>query len=419
MFKFSRLVLFILFSLIPSLITEAQSTPTLPMAGIYQGNVWVFGDHPHALTANTVQGYFDLMWSPDGTKLAFIAQADRHAGGSHSLMLWNTQDSEGKAVSIYQTYTAGFGFTADSQKIMVIDHVKGSQDLTLRMVDATPNPTVTDTNMIMPFSSGIECGGAPVNFAHSRYLDDDNIWMKTLLAQTPYGVVFAGNCFIPGDYLLHPENNTGTSLSENMQNTALSPDGTHTTGITRSSGGGAAQLAVYDLSTQTSQIIDTPVEPEIVAWGTDNNTIFYSHRDPSGTMFDGLTADEIAHYESLFADAFIDAKADPTSYESSLYRYDKVTGSSTLVYQSYAYGITNLVALPNLLIFSETQNAGSLVGSLARGQMSLPTTNMFDSLEGMIGVHLMELHLDNGHVETLATDVTQAAINVPQLASQF
>src|SRR5215207_4603584 len=53
----------------------AQPGDALPIAAITEGNVWVYGLDGGALrltNARPQEGFFDLSWSPDGSRLAFV-----------------------------------------------------------------------------------------------------------------------------------------------------------------------------------------------------------------------------------------------------------------------------------------------------------------------------------------------------------
>jgi len=386
------------------------------MAGIYQGNVWVFGDNPQPVTdGSTTHVYYDLVWSADGTKLAFVANDNPNGGGEDTVMLWDTHDKDKLAVPLYSSFFIhGLGFSSDSKEIMVIDYSTTLQSLTLRQIDAQAGAAVHDTNIPMPFTSGVECGGGPVNFAHAKYFDDKNEWRGMILSQTSAGWFFSGDCLIPGDYLINAETSVGITISENTKNTALSPDGTRIVGLSRIKGQNNYQPTLYNLQTKTSQVLETPVMPDLFAWSPDGQSIFYTHREPHGTIFGSLTADKQEHLKSLIDSAYLD---DGTSYQSSLYRYDIASGNSTLLVLSYAYGFANLNVLPDAIIFSETENADNLLSMLANGSGTLPSENQYNIFKDLIQVHLMRLDFSTHQLEPLATGITQAAVNVPLVTS--
>src|SRR5688572_15317161 len=69
------IALILIIGTVVGLPLAAQASAALPIAALTDGNVWVYGldgDSLRLTNARSQEGFFDLTWSPDGARLAFV-----------------------------------------------------------------------------------------------------------------------------------------------------------------------------------------------------------------------------------------------------------------------------------------------------------------------------------------------------------
>ncbi len=391
----------------------AAQTNALPFAAVTQDQLMLYGlgDAPVAVTApGAYWDYAQLAWSPDGSTLAFIGIDSEYK--EHLLI---TDRAGSPPVDLPGTPARMFpvSFSADGQIVYAEDT---GQFMTL---GEGPGGTVVNVQSIAPtagavpatlsqFTWGVGCGGGSSIPAHWLY------WSETegspgnsplALAVTPSGIVHSINCTGIGTALLDPATGTDTELGTQLGWVSVSPDGSRLVGISKERGDPPyAQMLTIDLATRavTPIAAAASVMPDLVVWGADGNSIFYSTLQASGNVIPATPEEQQILGEAI-------GSMEPATLPLNIvtiHRFDLSTMTDTEIYSGQAFAIGRMAPTPDGagLLFSQIPNMEAWVAALIGGTAPEDPLTLFP-------VTLHYLDLSTGSVSPIASDVNMFAFN--------
>jgi hypothetical protein len=187
-------ILAILLGVVPVL---AQDVTVAPLAAVHDEDVWLYGfdAEPYRITDGTANNYSHLVWSPDGSFLAFVALDEDFRGS-----LWLYERSSNALNLVEEEIPAGLpiNFSGDSRELLFfIDSTPpGSgpgNPMDVYSYDVTGH---TSRMRIATVELGEGCGGG------SSFAGDWRYWNETeglggfyaVLELTAFGLVYSKDC---------------------------------------------------------------------------------------------------------------------------------------------------------------------------------------------------------------------------------
>jgi hypothetical protein len=350
-----KMMLFICLLVLPVMRLHAQELPA-PLAVRYQGGLYILNDIPATeaellpvLTPISVKGgspaYYPV-WSPDGTKLAYLD------GG---LKVWDGTQS----IALEAGYPSLISWTADGRILYMTQNGDEASPITMAQVYAiAPEAGALPEVIAAALPRDGNCYGSSlvpmdyVEMAESRI---------SLLALTDHGLLYPGVC-VGGIRLYRPYSVEIRVVP--MFAPVLSFDATRVAGA--ANGGG---MMVVNLATLEETTFPTSMYPQAVAWGGDGS-LYYASRRVTADLADSLTPaqkavlDEMA-LQQLMPWATMDSNIDANTV--SIYRIAP-DGTETLLHEQYAYAVGKLMVKDNTVLYSTIPNGDALLHATLDGQ---------------------------------------------------
>jgi hypothetical protein len=404
------------FALLVLTALPVSAQGSLPFAAVTQDQVILYGlsDTPQAITApGQFSNYFDLAWSPDGNTLALVVS---DADFNSPLLVSDRAGSP--PITLVSKVISAFplSFTADGQILYAVDTGEFIQrpdqpgGVLVNVFSSAPTVGATPT-LVGRFEWIVGCGGGSSIPAHWRYWEEAKTGpggSSLILALTPFGLVHSMNCTGVGTALLNPATDADVELGEQLGWARVSPDGTKVVGISRENAyAESGQLVVVDLATQTTTALPTaaPVVPDLVTWGADGSSVFYSAiqkvSDVPGTPEGQQKLAEAIGY------------LEPTTLpvnEAAIHRLNLSDNADTQIYAGDAFAVGRMIALPggNALLFSLIPNVDDWVAGIVDGTIEAWAE---DTPQRYFQVELYYLDLASGAASLIGQDLSQVAFN--------
>jgi len=370
----------------------AQEAPP-PLAAVTNGGlVLVVGGASQQVERANI-AYYDLTWSPDGSKLAYTV----NDGSATRLMLTDSAGSTPTLIAGNVSYMP-LTFTADSAQ--VIYTVEDSTQVTT-MANGLPGSTMNvfvqgNESPIASFGFGVGCGGGSPFPMDAVYNTEAGFGGSALTFEaTPYGILYSTACTGQGLGLLNFETGESVSLGDNLSRAKLAPDGRRALVL---QGGG---LSVLDLESRQVSGIATSATPDQIGWGVDGSA-YYSTR----TLL--IDAMPMAPEEASAFSAYLgmEASAFP-QYEVALYQVDLNSGADSQVYIGPGWAIGRIFAAQGGVYFSLVPNGEAWVEAIAAGTLDITAPDSFFRERQIVAARLMRLVGDGTSVE-VGSDIGQA-----------
>lgn len=386
--------------------TENNSALSLPLASVTEDNIWLYGftDDPQQMTDDTFQEFSSLVWSPDGSHLAFIAM-DENLQSS----LWLSDSLNSDPVQLADELVTGLpiSFTLDNAQVLY-----GSENpdeaflVDVYSMGLSPNAL---PELLGQFTFQTGCGGGSP-FPHNQMYQqetgyDGNVLVMTL---TPFGLVHSIDCSGTGIGILNLETGEDILLDPSLRRVAVSSDRMQLLGISEDI------LTLVDLATQTITSITTDSIPDQVAWGAlDTGDIFFSTRQETGD-FIGLTADELHNF--WLAQGYEEAVEQLPISEVTIHQLNLETDTDTALYTQEAYAIGRMIITPdnNILLFSQIPGLGDWARDIAEDSSDLANT----AATAAVQTELFRLSLASDDLKLVGSDMEQVALNGPAYIRQ-
>lgn len=421
--KIGRTVIMIAAALAAAGMALAQS-PGADFAAVAGGQLSIYTADGTATVNNpTNRGVSNLVWSPDGSKLAYIL-ADENFQARVMVA-----DAAGGDPAMLETgpLAAGFplAFTPDGDLLFAAhaDVIPQANQGVLTTVNRIKPEAGAVPQVIGSFPFGVGCGGGSSIPADWQYWGETGFGGNYLtLAWTDYGLLYSTTCAGSGLALLdlttgESRQVAGETLSAQgpsvvgIGRAALAPDGRLVAAVrTRYSEPNLIRsLAVVDLATGTVTDVSTAFEPDQVAWGPDGS-VFYSARQRAGDLTGSLTPDERATVATALGYVQPSDMESLPAYQAAVYRMNLATGEETPVYQApaYAVGRMALAADGRHLYVSLVANLDGWIRGLLDGSLDLAQDLYGDQQRALVPVSLVRVPLVTREAPlTLGPDLAQ------------
>lgn len=392
-----------------------------PFAAVTENSLSVYGINPDPISISNPanNGIFSVVWSPDGSKLAYILNDTNFQA---NLMVADITDSPIVTPVMLQTggLESGFpiSFTDDGNLIYVARATAPANPpdayrAEIRQIapDANAQPQTLGS---IAFQSG--CGGGSPIPGDWRYWEETGFGGNYLtLKLTDFGLLHSTNCTGTGLALLDPQSGTDKPVgpdtaqlqnaTEGYGRVTLSPDGKSLAGLytTSSDTGGNRTLRVIDLATLEAADVKTVGVPEQIAWGIDG-TLFYTTQTVGASLIEGLTDEQ---RQKLRDSGFTDY--DPHTLLMAIHHVNPSTGDDQVVYQAEAYQIGRMAVTADggSLIFSQIANLDAWIHAIGDGSLNPMQDTNGAAQRALVPISLYKLPLDGGDAIKLGDNLSQ------------
>jgi hypothetical protein len=399
-----------LFMIIAGLVhAQDVGTKAIPYAAIVDGKLTLFGVADAPVTVQTpasYQDFFNLAWSPDGSKLAFLQQNDQF---QTKLMV---ADNTG-AVTPLDTASleSGFPITFSPDGYIIYigqgnsDEINQNQQYTVPVNRIRPEAGAVPEK-IGQFASGVGCGGGSPIPADWQYWGETGFGGNILtLAWTPYGLLHSNSCAGGSLALLNlqtgedrpigPQQALNQGSTDALGRVAVAPDGRRFAAVMTKYAEPSLirSLVLVDLETLTITDVATTGAPDQLAWDAAD-TLFYSTRDERSNLIETLSAEQKQKLNGVLGYEMTDLP----SYEVNIRQMNVQTGEDRLIYTADAYAIGRMVEMTGgkSLVFSQIPNLNAWVDAVASGKLDMTSQQSGNQQRAPVPVSLLELPLDSG-----------------------
>jgi len=315
-------------------------TSASPLTGDATGEPINF--YPYFTARHT---YMNLVWSPDGTRLAFT---DWKNGGT----LYVASSGQ-KATAIANGLAAEFppAWSSDGGEVayaVAANAPAPGSDPTLvsemlYQIQAVP-ATGGAPRAVGQFGHGASCGGGNFDSSFLAYTMETGVdGNNKLLAQVAGGYLFTRDCAGLG-LGLTTLNNPNTWKQTTLSSPALSPDRTRVVAIVRATGDpatGGTAIHVIDARTGEGAALNVPQGVFTrVAWSADGQSIFYTTQTPAGSV-------QVPAGTKLGNQFLMATPAEAQLYTVELWRVPAAGGTPVKLYSREARGFGNILTTPD------------------------------------------------------------------------
>jgi hypothetical protein len=407
-FRIWAMIAFVLLVMLGTTV-QAQQDISSPYAVVVDGDLWVYGvgDEPVMVLEGTQGGFSSIVWSDDGTKLAFLRYNEDYSVSLFVADIGSLVSPTEIALSSRLESVFPISFTPDGQILFAqppTEMPSGDQPYMTEFYTVATTEGATP-QLVGSAAFGIGCGGGSSIPADWAYWSDTGFGGSYLtLKWTPSGIVYSASC--TGDTaLLNTTTGESVEVGATLTRASLSPDGTHVAGIRPiySEGGITGALEIVDLTTLAVTEVPTESSAEQTTWGADG-TLYYSTRAVSSNLLEGLTAEQLQGVASGLGMEMTDLPA----YTVTIHSYNPATGEDTLLYTGDGYAIARLrVVDEQTLIFSQIPNLNAWVEGLANGTLTTGSADYSTLASATVQTQVFALNLSDSTTQLLGTGWVQ------------
>ncbi len=397
-----KIILAVYLLLVIVIETQAQDVGQ-PFAGISDGTLTLYGVGANPIPVNNPAntGITSLVWSPDGSKLAYLLTDENYqtqlmvTGGSEPVRLDAGMIEGGFPVT----------FTDDGLILYVGSRALNGPDMSDYHADVkriAPEASAKPETL-GNFAMHIGCGGGSPLPGDWRYWEETGFGGNFLtLEMTDFGLLHSTRCEGVGlalldlqtgeDKLIAPELAENSEWMEGYSRAALSPDGTQVAAlyIRYDEPMPIRTLAIIDLATLSITNIETADNPDQITWGSDG-TIFYSVISFKVNVVDALTD---AEKEKLSETNTLDIPGN----EVFIHRINPANSEAQVIYDGYGYAIGRMAVTANgeSLIFSQVANQDAWIKAIADGTLDVVLDSTGEAQRALVPVSLYQITLESG-----------------------
>ncbi len=286
----------------------------------------------------TSKTYTNLIWSPDGTKLAFIESQSQtlFVSTSGNSPIPVVKQAMGAAWSSDSSKLAYFVRTSQMTGSNNMDNIWQAQAVPIAASGAPGTPQYAGE-----ISMGGGCGGggeSPSLFLY--YVDAGYNGNPTQAVWTDKGFVYTTNCVGIG---LALRDSTGKVVWEvaDAGKVAISPDRTHAAAVRFDAQHNPLGIVSIDLNTGATTQLSSDTTVDQLAWSADNSTILFSKRVPGQTV--SANASNPLYHKYNGPGWLVNAQ----SYAVTLWRMPAAGGQATQLFQRDGYAIGVIAPAPD------------------------------------------------------------------------
>jgi hypothetical protein len=383
-------------------IIYAQTDQLPPLAAVTDRQLTLYNINGGAqqIMRAEVLPFDNLVWSPDGQWLAFTA-----FDAAYQPMLMLTDRNGSAPVTLTSdAYILPQTFSADSARIWYAgkpgEQVDSSSGLPTFRLDVIAQELRPDAprEVIGQIAFGTGCGGGSPYPMDTVYNIEAGYGGSNLIfANTSGGLLYSHNCAGRGLSLLNVNTGEITDLGDALHSVALSPDRTQVAAL---DGG---NIVAIDLASGQRRAHGAQVSPDQVAWGADNNTVYYSVR----TLLD--TTLPLSEEEAqAFANWTGIADFSIPQYSVSVRSLNLNSGADQLIYEGPGWAVGRMFTSRSALYFSVVPNGEGWVEAVASGTLDLSSTEGIFQERASVTVTMLRVALAGGEAVEIAQDIRQA-----------
>ena len=401
------LVILLLFLSLKPTFAQEKDYPLL--AAVHDGDVWLYGfaGEPLRITDGTAARYANLVWSPDGNYLAFVALDE-----SFRASLWLYHLANHSLTLVDHDVPAGLpaSFTDDMTLLFFNDvDPPGSDSGNPMEISAFDVKGGTPTMTIATVDLGEGCGGGSSFAGDWRYWDETEALggFHSVLEYTAHGLLYSTDCGYR-TVLLDLETGEQTSLGH-ITRVALSPDRETLAGIRYQPGSRRDdRLVTVNLETLATTLWETGEIPDQVIWATPSALLFSTRQMTDRTAVSSPEALERIN-------AVLGSSAQTNTWQVSIRRLDLETNEDAEVYRADAYAIGRLgVARDGSTLFSQVSNAEHWLNEIGEGRLDPSDPQRFLQSVDLIPVQLFALITGNEQGMLLGEGLLKARLSPAQ-----
>jgi len=379
--KIVSIVIVLLMGAIGAFVVQAQ-TPTLetPVATVFDRGVLV--EMPRGQIMFDLAGQVShLTWSDDGSKLAMLVFDEELDLYVADLETGYTKLNTGALEVFPPTFTSdGHILYVEQGENRVIDP---EIDYKVSLMKIAPEADA-QPEKLGEFSMLLECDGGSSTPMDWQYWGEAGAFGSAMmLKQTRIGILHSTSCGDTGFALFDPNTGVDRVLSVDQQKIAA-------VRLTFNPPEHIRSLVLIDLATGGVTEVETEFQPDQVAWGMDT-ALYYSTREKTGDLLQSLTLEDQATVKKQAFNQEPDALIELPTYSVKIQQVDPAGQTSEkTVYESTAFAIGRMAAIPEGLLFSEIPNGERWIQGLLDGSITAP--NLSAAREAVpISIHLLDL----------------------------
>lgn len=370
---------------LPALAQDATTTSSARLAYAQNDALYVqSGTDAPVLVEDTPNFSYAAVWSPDGTKLAYLVNGDgESASGLLTLKVWDGT----QAVEVVSNFEAVIGlpinWTRDGKLLYAVrtETVIG-QDIMIEVYTVEPvagaEPQLVSNQV--PF--GVGCGGASsYPFDYAFWEETDMGGSRPIIQLTDFGLVYTSACAGGRTALFRTFSNEFVPFAEGtLLRSDLSADQWSIAGITREMAGnvtfeeGTDTITVVNLETGEERTITTQHPVAQVAWGADGS-LHYSSTSIDTNLLEGLTEQQRRAVSNVVGvPGGSPAMTDLPRHTVSLYKVAPDGTETTLAENIDAYEIGRMQVVGSTLYFSTITNPDAWVQAILDDTVTFEST---------------------------------------------
>jgi len=346
-----------------------------------------------------------IAWNNDGTKLGFIRHISVPNDNDVREIGFVEFDSDGKPEStpmILQTHRPTFGYnlawTDDDRILFVTENPEVDPETGLhRQLDIMSVTLGDESQVLGTFTPQDGCGGGspfPADWRYGIEMNGSLGGFFLTLSETPYGILYTSECSGTTQMLLNPTTGESTLVAKDFAKAVVSPDGEQVAGVQfQAPNWETSSLMIYNLVDGTSQVIPTNDTPDLIAWGQDGTSIYYTVRTKERNLLQDYSGDERAILDVELRHL----AGEVPSYRVALYHIDLNSMGETLVYQGDHFAIGRVFDTSMGVFISVIPNLDMWVSMIANRQMA-PADEQAGLSTVEVGTFQIE-HLDDNFGE--------------------
>jgi hypothetical protein len=390
----------------------AQTPATIPaLAAITGGNLTLYGIGAEPIVVDTEMAlYFQITWSPDGQRLAYIGHDLQY-----NPVLKVIDLTQSVRIVLTNNVAVNFpvSFTSDSRRVIygARSTVQAPTPAEGERPEAYIDLMIQDTSVgftpetLGTFPFGLGCAGGSSYPADVVYGSEGGgiLAYEAILEPVPGGIVYSRDCTARVTAVFSPSANRGYFLPEPIMQAVVSPSQLEVAGTQIEDRHLASRIAIAGTDGQTISHLTTSAPVERVIWSTNGDALFYSARQSTSALPLSDNFRQLVQWN----------QTELPLYQVSIYRINRADNAEQLVFSGNGYAIGRMIQTPdpNVILFSIVPNGDGWVTAVDLGALSPLASDYWNLADDYFPIELYRLDMAAGTVTLLGTDMGMATLN--------
>jgi hypothetical protein len=393
-------------------VTSAQNPVTIPaLAAVTGGNLTLYGIGAEPIVVDTEMSlYFQIAWSPDGQRLAYIGHDLQHLPVLKVIDL-----TQSVRIVLTNNVAINFpvSFTSDSRRVIygARSTIAAPTPAEGERPDAYVDLMIQDTSVgstpetLGTFPFGLGCTGGSSFPGDVIYGSEGGGFLayEAILEPVPGGIVYSRDCSTRVTAVFSPSANRGYFLPEPIMQAVVSPSQLEVAGVQIEERRLANRIVIAGTDGQTISHLTTSAPVERVIWSTNGDALFYSTRQLVSTLPLSDNFRQLVQWE----------QTELPIYQVSIYRVNRADNAEQLVFTGNGYAIGRMIQTPdpNVILFSLVPNGDGWVTAIDFGALNPQAADYWSIADDYFPIELYRLDIATGTVTLLGTDLAMATLN--------